>query len=147
MATAQSTAGTCGSAQPVRGKQATRAAAAETARRRQALVPVPRPRWSEDGELEFSAPMARLPVELDVAVPVREFRVRHLLALAPGQVIESQWGHGDDLAAGRGRRAAGVERVRSGGNPAGGAGHAAGLNERWGEAEEWQAQRRRGEQR
>ncbi len=30
-------------------------------------------------------------------MPVREFRVRHLLALAPGQVIESQWSHGNDL--------------------------------------------------
>ncbi len=37
-----------------------------------------------------------------MAVPVRDFRVRNLLALEPGQVIESQWGHGDDvpLAAG-----------------------------------------------
>ena len=31
-----------------------------------------------------SAPVLRLPVELDVAVPVREFRVRHLLALDTG---------------------------------------------------------------
>jgi len=41
--------------------------------------------------------MARLPVELDVGVPVRGFRVRGLLALEPGQVIETQWGHGEDL--------------------------------------------------
>jgi len=39
----------------------------------------------------------RLPVELDVSVPVREFRVRNLLALAPGQLIETQWVHGNDL--------------------------------------------------
>jgi len=47
-------------------------------------------------------PIALLPVELDVAVPVREFRVRNLLALDRGQVIETQWGHGEDvpLAAG-----------------------------------------------
>ena len=51
----------------------------------------------EDEEIAFGAEVARLPVELDVAVPVRDFRVRHLLALAPGQVIESQWSHGDDL--------------------------------------------------
>jgi flagellar motor switch protein FliN/FliY len=38
-----------------------------------------------------------LPVELDVAVPVRDFRVRNLLALEPGQLIESKWGHGEDL--------------------------------------------------
>jgi flagellar motor switch protein FliN/FliY len=44
-----------------------------------------------------SAAFAQLPVELDVAVPVREFRVRSLLALEPGQVIESQWTQGDDL--------------------------------------------------
>jgi hypothetical protein len=49
-----------------------------------------------------SSPVARLPVELDVAVPVREFRVRDLLALQPNMVIETQWGHADDvpLAAG-----------------------------------------------
>jgi flagellar motor switch/type III secretory pathway protein FliN len=47
--------------------------------------------------LELSAPLLRLPVELDVAVPVRDFRVRRLLALEPGQVIETQWPHGEDL--------------------------------------------------
>jgi flagellar motor switch protein FliN/FliY len=41
--------------------------------------------------------MARLPVELDVSVAVREFRVRNLLALEPGQVIETEWGHGEDV--------------------------------------------------
>ena len=48
------------------------------------------------------SPVAWLPVELDVVVPVREFRVRQLLALQPGQLIESQWGNGEDvpLAAG-----------------------------------------------
>lgn len=50
----------------------------------------------------LSPAVARLPVELDVAIPVRQFRVRNLLALEAGEVIESQWGHGDDvpLAAG-----------------------------------------------
>jgi flagellar motor switch/type III secretory pathway protein FliN len=28
---------------------------------------------------------------------VREFRVRNLLALGPGQIIETQWAHGEDL--------------------------------------------------
>jgi len=41
--------------------------------------------------------VARLPVELDVAVPVRDFRVRNLLALEPGQVIETRWPHGEDM--------------------------------------------------
>jgi hypothetical protein len=36
-------------------------------------------------------------VELDVAVPVRNFRVRNLLALEPAQVIESAWGNGEDV--------------------------------------------------
>jgi flagellar motor switch protein FliN/FliY len=39
----------------------------------------------------------RLPVELDVVVPVRDFRVRNLLALEQGKVIESQWNHSEDL--------------------------------------------------
>ena len=48
------------------------------------------------------AAIQRLPVELDVMVPVRDFKVRNLLALDPGQVIESKWNHGEDvqLAAG-----------------------------------------------
>jgi flagellar motor switch protein FliN/FliY len=62
----------------------------------QALVPSPH--LSEEGDLiALSGPVARLPVELDVAVPVREFRVRNLLALEPGTVIESRWNHGNDL--------------------------------------------------
>jgi flagellar motor switch/type III secretory pathway protein FliN len=67
----------------------------------QALVPASRP-LEGDEQAAFGPAVARLPVELGIAVPVREFRVRHLLALAPGQVIESQWSHGDDvpLAAG-----------------------------------------------
>jgi flagellar motor switch protein FliM len=39
----------------------------------------------------------RLPVELEVAIPVREFQVRNLLSLEKGVVIETQWGQGDDL--------------------------------------------------
>ena len=49
------------------------------------------------GQLVLSAPLARMPVELDVAVPIPDFRVRNLLALSPGQVIESAWGHGEDV--------------------------------------------------
>jgi flagellar motor switch/type III secretory pathway protein FliN len=67
-----------------------------------ALVPVSATDQPAYDPAIFSAPIALLPVELDVTVPVREFRVRNLLALEPGQLIESQWGHGDDvpLAAG-----------------------------------------------
>lgn len=51
----------------------------------------------ETPSLRLTASFARLPVGLEVTVPVREFRVRNLLALVPGEVIETQWGHGDDL--------------------------------------------------
>jgi flagellar motor switch protein FliN/FliY len=46
---------------------------------------------------ELSPIVGRLPVELEVAVPVREFRVRDLLSLERGSVIETQWKHGEDL--------------------------------------------------
>ena len=85
--------------------QADRAAAIRRACRRQRPRRRPNRRWlpsphrrPEGGrDCALAAPVARLPVELDVAVPVREFRVRNLLALEPGQVIESQWAHGEDM--------------------------------------------------
>jgi len=52
---------------------------------------------TEEGLLKLSGPLARMPVELDVAVAVRNFRVRNLLILEPGQVIETEWGHGEDV--------------------------------------------------
>jgi flagellar motor switch/type III secretory pathway protein FliN len=61
-----------------------------------ALVPAPHP-GEEGGLIARGGPVARLPVELDVAVPVREFRVRNLLGLALGQVIETQWAQGADM--------------------------------------------------
>jgi len=62
----------------------------------QALVPIAKPGDAGE-ETEFSAQLARLPVELNVVVPVREFRVRHLLALRPGALIESRWAHDVDV--------------------------------------------------
>jgi flagellar motor switch protein FliM len=47
--------------------------------------------------IKLTEPVAQLPVELEVAVPVRDFRVRNLLSLEPGQVIETQWSHGEDM--------------------------------------------------
>lgn len=41
--------------------------------------------------------LAKLPVELEVGVPVRDFRVRNLLALEPGVIIPSRWNHAEDL--------------------------------------------------
>lgn len=62
----------------------------------QALVPSPHPPV-EEAAIALGAAVSRLPVELDVSVPVRDFRVRNLLALEPGRVIESQWVSGEDL--------------------------------------------------
>ena len=42
----------------------------------------------------------RLPVELEVSIPLRDFRVRNLLALQAGALVESQWMHGDDVPIG-----------------------------------------------
>jgi flagellar motor switch protein FliN/FliY len=62
------------------------------------LALVPSVRESDEGDpIVRGSPIARLPVELDVAVPVREFRVRNLLALEPGRVIETQWAQGSDM--------------------------------------------------
>jgi Type III flagellar switch regulator (C-ring) FliN C-term len=47
--------------------------------------------------LDPESVVSRLPVEVEVGVPVRDFRVRNLLALEPGVIVGSQWGHGDDL--------------------------------------------------
>jgi len=55
------------------------------------------PHLPEVVTIKLTAPVARLPVELEVAVPVRDFRVRHLLALEPGHVIETQWDQGTDM--------------------------------------------------
>jgi flagellar motor switch protein FliN/FliY len=60
------------------------------------LVPAAQP-LGEDETAEQSSPVLRLPVEVDVTVPVRRFRVRDLLALEPGRLIESQWANGEDL--------------------------------------------------
>jgi flagellar motor switch/type III secretory pathway protein FliN len=62
----------------------------------QALVPSPH-LPVEGAAFTLTAQLARLPVEVDIAVPVRDFRVRNLLTLEPGQVIETQWAHGEDM--------------------------------------------------
>lgn len=60
------------------------------------MVPAPQPQEGEQ-EPAYRAPITLLPVTLEVSVPVRDFRLRRLLALSPGQVIETRWNHGDDL--------------------------------------------------
>jgi flagellar motor switch protein FliN/FliY len=60
-----------------------------------ALVPVPpKPAASS---IPPDSPVAMLRVEVEVGVPVRNFRVRNLLVLEPGVIVESQWNHGEDL--------------------------------------------------
>ena len=63
------------------------------------LVPVSSPESANTvtNVTAFGARIARLPVELDVAIPVRDFRVRDLLALEPGRLVESEWSSGEDL--------------------------------------------------
>jgi flagellar motor switch/type III secretory pathway protein FliN len=63
--------------------------------KRESLVPCLIPAAPEP--MTLSPVVARLPVEVDVAVPVPEFRVRNLVELQVGQVIETQWEHTDDL--------------------------------------------------
>src|SRR5271157_4649315 len=62
----------------------------------QARVP-PQQIPDPQGMLSLDPRLGRLPVELDVTIPVKEFRVRNLLALVPEQVIETQWAHGEDM--------------------------------------------------
>ena len=67
----------------------------------QALVPAPQSH--ETGTLvSQNSQAARLPVEVDVAIPLRDFRVRNLLTIQPGTVVDSQWDHGDDVPLGSG---------------------------------------------
>ena len=70
--------------------------AASEAAVEQALVTTASTRC-EDEPTALDGAVARLPAQLDVAIPVRNFRVRHLLALERGAVVESQWCSGDDL--------------------------------------------------
>ena len=44
--------------------------------------------------------VSRIPIEVDVAIPVRGFRVTNLVALAEGHVIESEWVEGEDMPLG-----------------------------------------------
>src|SRR5277367_2348122 len=52
---------------------------------------------AEESSMQLSASCARMPVSMAVSVPVREFRVRNLLSMAPGALIETRWVHGEDL--------------------------------------------------
>ncbi|AXC09515.1 hypothetical protein ACPOL_0130 [Acidisarcina polymorpha] len=49
-----------------------------------------------DGRLQL-ARISGLPVQLDVRVPLPNFRVGDLMALAPGRVVPSAWPSTDDV--------------------------------------------------
>jgi flagellar motor switch protein FliN len=51
---------------------------------------------SIDGKLRLER-IAALPVQLDVRVPVPDFRVSDLLGLAPGRLVVSEWPSSDDV--------------------------------------------------
>src|SRR5580658_1895102 len=88
------------SARQLEQARAPGARVAVTDAKEHALVPVSAQvanNAAETGAKGFGAQVARLPVELDVSIPLREFRVRDLLALEPGRLIESEWSGGVDL--------------------------------------------------
>lgn len=70
-------------------------AEAQSAASEEALVPQPRVAQAEASAIPQA--VRQLPVELEVSVPVGGFRVKNLLALEPGAVIETQWTSGDDM--------------------------------------------------
>ena len=76
-------------------------ASAELAAERE-LVSTSAPPQSAD-RIKPGSLVSRLPVEVDIALPVHEFRVRDLLSIAPGDIFETRWAQGEDmpLAAGR----------------------------------------------
>src|ERR1700749_969397 len=90
-------------ASPAASPEAARAAQArsgsgkpEPGKAELSLIPASQPQ-DPDGASGFPWPVMQLPVELDVAIPVRAFRVRTLLALAPGRLIETRWPSGEDM--------------------------------------------------
>jgi len=46
---------------------------------------------------EESALIKAIPIEIDVAIPIRRFQVRNVLGLAAGQVVETRWAEGEDV--------------------------------------------------
>lgn len=55
------------------------------------------PADADGSEDAIPAVVLPLPVTVSVGIPVRNFRVRNLLAMQAGTVLETQWGHGEDL--------------------------------------------------
>jgi flagellar motor switch protein FliN/FliY len=51
----------------------------------------------EPARVALSTLAAKLPLQLDLLVPLPSFRVQSLLSLEKGQVIETAWPHTEDL--------------------------------------------------
>lgn len=68
-----------------------------------ALVPAHAEAPASGLRIPANSPAMRLKVELEVGVPVKDFRVKNLLALEPGMVVESRWNYSDDLPLAAGR--------------------------------------------
>jgi flagellar motor switch protein FliN/FliY len=49
------------------------------------------------GRTLLAALAAKLPLQLDLRVPVPSFRVQNLLSLEKGQIVETVWPHTEDL--------------------------------------------------
>ena len=52
---------------------------------------------TESVKNSLTALAAKLPLQLDLKVPLPSFRVHNLLSLEKGQIIESAWPHTEDL--------------------------------------------------
>jgi hypothetical protein len=68
-----------------------------------ALVAMPVKPEGSAHRIPENSPALQMKVELEVSAPVGDFRVRTLLALEPGVVIESRWNHSEDLPLAAGR--------------------------------------------
>jgi hypothetical protein len=79
------------------------AAAVASAAAPAALVPMPVRPEGIAHRIPENSPALQMKVELEVSAPVGDFRVRTLLALEPGVVIESRWNHSVDLPLAAGR--------------------------------------------
>src|SRR5579862_4918735 len=51
----------------------------------------------KSAQASLAALAAKLPLQLDLRVPLPSFRVQNLLSLEKGQVIETAWQHTEDL--------------------------------------------------
>jgi len=68
-----------------------------------ALVPAGQAVAAQKSMIPEGSPALRLKVELEVSVPVGDFRVSQLLVLEPGALVESRWSHAEDLPLAAGR--------------------------------------------